>query len=93
MWSHDAYEEAVSVAETVRNSDLDWTNVRLTMDASAISASLDGGRSEGKVKGIKEASVFEPFLYKIAIIPFLSKPLNSPLTEAFHFSFCEAYAV
>jgi putative NADH-flavin reductase len=28
---HAAYEEIVSVAETVRNSDLDWTIVRLTM--------------------------------------------------------------
>jgi putative NADH-flavin reductase len=28
---HDAYEEIVSVAETVRDSDLDWTIVRLTM--------------------------------------------------------------
>jgi uncharacterized protein YbjT (DUF2867 family) len=28
---HDAYEDIVSTAETVRNSDLDWTIVRLTM--------------------------------------------------------------
>ena len=28
---HDAYEDTVSTAETVRNSDLDWTIVRLTM--------------------------------------------------------------
>ena len=28
---HDAYEDIVSAAETVRNSDLDWTIVRLTM--------------------------------------------------------------
>lgn len=28
---HDAYEDIVSVVETVRNSDLDWTIVRLTM--------------------------------------------------------------
>jgi hypothetical protein len=41
----DAYKDIVSTAETVRNSDLDWTIVRLTMDASAISGSLDEGRS------------------------------------------------
>jgi len=28
---HDAYEDIVSTAETVRNSNLDWTIVRLTM--------------------------------------------------------------
>jgi putative NADH-flavin reductase len=28
---HDAYEDIVSTAETVRNSDLDWTIVRLSM--------------------------------------------------------------
>jgi nucleoside-diphosphate-sugar epimerase len=28
---HGAYEDIVSAAETVRNSDLDWTIVRLTM--------------------------------------------------------------
>ena len=28
---HDAYEDIVSVAETVRSSDLDWTIVRLTL--------------------------------------------------------------
>jgi uncharacterized protein YbjT (DUF2867 family) len=28
---HDAYEDVVGTAETVRNSDLDWTIVRLTM--------------------------------------------------------------
>jgi hypothetical protein len=42
---------------------------------------------------MEEVGVFEPFLCKIATIPSLSKPLNGPLTEAFHFSFCEAYAV
>jgi len=39
---HDAYEEIVSVAETVRNSDLDWTIVRLTM--------LNNNTESGKVK-------------------------------------------
>jgi hypothetical protein len=28
---HGAYEDIVSVSETVRASDLDWTIVRLTM--------------------------------------------------------------
>jgi hypothetical protein len=28
---HDAYEDIVSVAETVRSSDLNWTIVRLTL--------------------------------------------------------------
>ena len=32
-------------------------------------------------------------LYKTATIPSLSKPPDGPLTEAFHFSFCEVYAV
>ena len=39
---HAAYEEIVSVAETVRNSDLDWTIVRLTM--------LNNNPKSGKVK-------------------------------------------
>jgi putative NADH-flavin reductase len=39
---HDAYEEIVSVAETVRDSDLDWTIVRLTM--------LNSNPKSGKVK-------------------------------------------
>jgi uncharacterized protein YbjT (DUF2867 family) len=39
---HDAYEEIVSVAETVRDSDLDWTIVRLTM--------LNNNPKSGKVK-------------------------------------------
>jgi putative NADH-flavin reductase len=39
---HDAYEEIVSVAETVRNSDLDWTIVRLTM--------LNNNPKSGKIK-------------------------------------------
>jgi nucleoside-diphosphate-sugar epimerase len=38
----DAYEDIVSTAETVRNSDLDWTIVRLTM--------LDNNPKSGKVK-------------------------------------------
>jgi putative NADH-flavin reductase len=39
---HAAYEEIVSVAETVRNSDLDWAIVRLTM--------LNNNPKSGKVK-------------------------------------------
>jgi uncharacterized protein YbjT (DUF2867 family) len=39
---HDAYEDIVSTAETVRNSDLDWTIVRLTM--------LNNNPKSGKVK-------------------------------------------
>ena len=39
---HDAYEDIVSAAETVRNSDLDWTIVRLTM--------LNNDPKTGKVK-------------------------------------------
>lgn len=39
---HDAYEEIVSVAETVRDSDLDWTIVRLIM--------LNNNPKSGKVK-------------------------------------------
>ena len=39
---HDAYEEIVSVAETVRSSDLDWTIVRLTL--------LNNKPKSGKVK-------------------------------------------
>jgi putative NADH-flavin reductase len=39
---HAAYEEIVSVAETVRNSDLDWTLVRLAM--------LNNNPKSGKVK-------------------------------------------
>jgi len=39
---HDAYEDIVSTAETVRNSDLDWTIVRLTM--------LNNDPKSGKVK-------------------------------------------
>jgi putative NADH-flavin reductase len=38
----DAYEDIVSAAETVRNSDLDWTIVRLTM--------LNNRSKTGKVK-------------------------------------------
>ena len=38
----DAYKEIVSTAETVRNSDLDWTIVRLTM--------LNNNPKSGKVK-------------------------------------------
>jgi putative NADH-flavin reductase len=38
----DAYEDIVSTAETVRNSDLDWTIVRLTM--------LNNNPKSGKVK-------------------------------------------
>jgi len=39
---HSAYEEIVSVAETVRSSDLDWTIVRLTM--------LNNNPKSGKIK-------------------------------------------
>lgn len=39
---HGAYEDIVSAAETVRNSDLDWTIVRLTM--------LNNYAKSGKVK-------------------------------------------
>ena len=39
---HDAYEEIVSVAETVRKSDLDWTIVRLTM--------LNNNPKSGKIR-------------------------------------------
>ena len=39
---HDAYKDIVSAAETVRNSDLDWTIVRLTM--------LNNNPKSGKVK-------------------------------------------
>ncbi len=39
---HAAYEEIVSVAETVRASDLDWTIVRLTM--------LNNNPKSGKVR-------------------------------------------
>ena len=39
---HGAYEDIVSAAETVRNSDLDWTIVRLTM--------LNNDPKSGKVK-------------------------------------------
>ncbi len=39
---HDAYEDIVSAAETVHNSDLDWTIVRLAM--------LNNGPKSGKVK-------------------------------------------
>lgn len=39
---HDAYEDIVSTAETVRNSELDWTIVRLTM--------LNNNPKSGKVK-------------------------------------------
>jgi putative NADH-flavin reductase len=39
---HDAYEEIVSVAQTVRDSDLDWTIVRLTM--------LNNDPKSGKVR-------------------------------------------
>lgn len=39
---HDAYEDIVSAAETVRNSELDWTIVRLTM--------LNNNPKSGKVK-------------------------------------------
>jgi hypothetical protein len=39
---HDAYKDIVSVAETVRDSDLDWTIVRLTM--------LNNNPKSGKVK-------------------------------------------
>jgi putative NADH-flavin reductase len=39
---HDAYKEIVSTAETVRNSDIDWTIVRLTM--------LNNNPKSGKVK-------------------------------------------
>ncbi|MGD0330572.1 MAG: SDR family oxidoreductase [Nitrososphaeria archaeon] len=39
---HGAYEDIVSAAETVRNSDLDWTIVRLTM--------LNNNPKSGKVK-------------------------------------------
>ena len=39
---HDAYKDIVSAAETVRNSELDWTIVRLTM--------LNNNPKSGKVK-------------------------------------------
>jgi len=39
---HDAYEDIVSAAETVRNSDLDWTIVRMTM--------LNNKNKSGKIK-------------------------------------------
>ena len=39
---NDAYEDIVSEAEAVRNSDLDWTIVRLAM--------LNNGPKSGKVK-------------------------------------------
>ncbi len=39
---HGAYEDIVGAAETVRNSDLDWTIVRLTM--------LNNNPKSGKVK-------------------------------------------
>src|SRR4030043_191907 len=39
---HAAYEEIVSVAETVRKSDLDWTIVRLTM--------LNNNPKSGKIR-------------------------------------------
>jgi hypothetical protein len=39
---HDAYEDIVSVAETARSSDLDWTIVRLTL--------LNNKPKSGKVK-------------------------------------------
>ena len=38
----DAYEDIVSAAETVRNSDLDWTIVRLSM--------LNNNAKSGKVR-------------------------------------------
>ena len=39
---HDAYQDIVNVAETVRASDLDWTIVRLTL--------LNNKSKSGKVK-------------------------------------------
>jgi hypothetical protein len=39
---HDAYEDIVNVAETVRSSGLDWTIVRLTL--------LNNKPKSGKVK-------------------------------------------
>jgi putative NADH-flavin reductase len=47
---HDAYEEIVSVAKTVRDSDLDWTIVRLTMLNNPKSGKVKAGYiSKGKV--------------------------------------------
>jgi putative NADH-flavin reductase len=39
---HDTYEDIVSAVETVRNSDLDWTIVRMTM--------LNNKNKSGKIK-------------------------------------------
>lgn len=42
LFIHAAYEDIIRTAETVRNSDLDWTIVRLSM--------LNNGPRSGKVK-------------------------------------------
>jgi len=71
---NDAYEDIVSVAETVRASDLDWTIVRLTMlnnksKSGKIRAGYVGTGEVGS--GISRADIMDFMLSQIDDVKYL----------------------
>ena len=67
---HGTYEDIVSAAETVRNSDLDWTILRLTM--------LNNNPKSGKVKaGYVGDGKVETWISRADIADFMLKQIVS----------------
>ena len=66
---HDAYEDIVNAAETVRNSDLDWTIVRLTM--------LNNKNKTGKIKvGYVGKGEIGTFISRADVADFMLKQIE-----------------